>query len=33
VRSIWPFMLALWITLMIVTLVPETSMFIQDLFR
>ena len=32
VRSIWPFMTALWITLLIVTLVPETSMFVHDLF-
>jgi tripartite ATP-independent transporter DctM subunit len=32
VRSIWPFMLALWITLLIVTLVPEVSMFVHDLF-
>ena len=32
VRSIWPFMLALWITLLIVTLVPETSMFVHDIF-
>lgn len=30
VRSIWPFMLALWVTLMIVTLVPETSMLVHD---
>jgi TRAP-type C4-dicarboxylate transport system permease large subunit len=33
VRSIWPFMLALWITLLIVTLVPETSMFVHDLMK
>jgi TRAP-type C4-dicarboxylate transport system permease large subunit len=33
IRSIWPFMVALWTTLMIVTLIPETSMFVQDLFR
>jgi tripartite ATP-independent transporter DctM subunit len=31
VRSIWPFMLALWVTLLIVTLVPETSMFVHDI--
>jgi tripartite ATP-independent transporter DctM subunit len=31
VRSIWPFMLALWITLLVVTLVPETSMFVHDM--
>jgi tripartite ATP-independent transporter DctM subunit len=33
VRSIWPFMLALWVTLLIVTLVPETSMFVHDLMK
>ncbi|MFG1364141.1 TRAP transporter large permease [Xanthobacter versatilis] len=33
VRSIWPFMLALWVTLMIVTLVPETSMLVHDLLK
>ncbi|CAH2599372.1 TRAP-type C4-dicarboxylate transport system, large permease component [Rhodovastum atsumiense] len=33
VRSIWPFMLALWVTLLIVTLVPETSMFVHDLLQ
>jgi 2-dehydro-3-deoxygluconokinase len=33
VRSIWPFMLALWITLLIVTLVPGVSMFVHDLFQ
>jgi tripartite ATP-independent transporter DctM subunit len=32
VRSIWPFMLALWITLLIVTLVPGVSMFVHNLF-
>ena len=32
VRSIWPFMAALWITLLIVTLVPGTSMFVHNLF-
>jgi tripartite ATP-independent transporter DctM subunit len=32
VRSIWPFMLALWVTLLIVTLVPGVSMFVHDLF-
>jgi tripartite ATP-independent transporter DctM subunit len=32
VRSIWPFMLALWITLLIVTLVPQVSMFVHNLF-
>ncbi|MDR3495615.1 MAG: TRAP transporter large permease [Ancalomicrobiaceae bacterium] len=32
VKSIWPFMTALWITLLIVTLVPETSMFVHDMF-
>ncbi|MDR3373011.1 MAG: TRAP transporter large permease [Ancalomicrobiaceae bacterium] len=32
VRSIWPFMTALWITLLIVTLVPETSMFVHNIF-
>jgi tripartite ATP-independent transporter DctM subunit len=31
VRSIWPFMLALWITLLIVTLVPQVSMFVHDM--
>jgi len=30
VRTIWPFMLALVITLIIVTLVPETSMLVHD---
>ncbi|MDR3517834.1 MAG: TRAP transporter large permease [Azospirillaceae bacterium] len=33
VKSIWPFMLALWLTLILVTLVPETSMFVHDLFQ
>jgi tripartite ATP-independent transporter DctM subunit len=33
IRSIWPFMLALWVTLMIVTLVPETSMLVHDLLK
>lgn len=33
VKSIWPFMLALWVTLLIVTLVPETSMFVHDLMK
>ncbi|PIP00188.1 TRAP dicarboxylate transporter, DctM subunit [uncultured Pleomorphomonas sp.] len=33
VRSIWPFMAALWVTLLIVTLVPETSMFVHDLLK
>ena len=33
VKSIWPFMLALWVTLMIVTLVPETSMLVHDLLK
>jgi TRAP-type C4-dicarboxylate transport system permease large subunit len=33
VRSIWPFMLALWITLLIVTLVPGVSMFVHNLFQ
>lgn len=33
VKSIWPFMLALWITLLIVTLVPETSMFVHDMLK
>jgi tripartite ATP-independent transporter DctM subunit len=33
VRSIWPFMVALWTTLMIVTLIPGVSMFVQNLFR
>jgi hypothetical protein len=32
VRSIWLFMPALSITLPIVTLVPEVSMFVHDLF-
>ena len=32
VRSIWPFMLALWVTLLIVTLVPGVSMFVHNLF-
>jgi len=29
----WPFMAALWITLLIVTLVPEASMFVHDLLK
>ncbi|TBW37014.1 TRAP transporter large permease [Siculibacillus lacustris] len=33
VRSMWPFMAALWITLLIVTLVPGTSMFVHDLLK
>ncbi|CAO3432422.1 TRAP transporter large permease [Azospirillum doebereinerae] len=33
VRSMWPFMAALWITLLIVTLVPEVSMFVHDLLK
>jgi tripartite ATP-independent transporter DctM subunit len=33
VRSIWPFMVALWTTLMIVTLIPGVSMFVQNMFR
>jgi tripartite ATP-independent transporter DctM subunit len=33
IRSIWPFMLALWVTLMIVTLVPEMSMLVHDLLK
>jgi tripartite ATP-independent transporter DctM subunit len=33
IRSIWPFMLALWVTLMIVTLVPESSMLVHDLLK
>jgi tripartite ATP-independent transporter DctM subunit len=33
VRSIWPFMVALWTTLMIVTLIPGVSMFVQNLFH
>jgi tripartite ATP-independent transporter DctM subunit len=33
IKSIWPFMLALWVTLMIVTLVPETSMLVHDLLK
>jgi tripartite ATP-independent transporter DctM subunit len=33
IRSIWPFMLALWGTLMIVTLVPESSMLVHDLLK
>jgi tripartite ATP-independent transporter DctM subunit len=31
VKSIWPFMLALWVTLLIITLVPETTMWLHDL--
>ncbi len=31
VKSIWPFMLALWVTLLIITLVPETSMWLHDM--
>ena len=30
VKSIWPFMLALWVTLLIITLVPGTSMWVHD---
>ena len=33
VRSIWPFMVALWTTLMIVTLIPGVSMFVQNIFH
>lgn len=33
VKSIWPFMAALWITMLIVTLVPGASMFIHNLFN
>lgn len=33
IRSFWPFMIALWITMLIVTLVPESSMFVHDLFN
>ena len=33
VKSIWPFMAALWVTLLIVTLVPEASMFVLDLLK
>lgn len=33
VKSMWPFMAALWVTLLIVTLVPETSMFVHDLLK
>lgn len=33
VKSIWPFMAALWVTLLIVTLVPEASMFVHDLLK
>ncbi|WP_042696099.1 TRAP transporter large permease [Azospirillum sp. B506] len=33
VRSMWPFMAALWVTLLVVTLVPEASMFVHDLLK
>ncbi|PWC32699.1 TRAP transporter large permease [Azospirillum sp. TSO35-2] len=33
VRSMWPFMAALWVTLLVVTLVPEVSMFVHDLLK
>jgi len=31
VKSIWPFMLSLWVTLLIITLVPGTSMWLHDI--
>lgn len=33
VKSIWPFMLALWVTLIIITLVPGTSMWLHDMLQ
>lgn len=33
VKSIWPFMLALWVTLLLITLIPGTSMWLHDLLN